>query len=283
MPMVTVIKVFCMGMNQLEQYETTYCTVIKKDTFSEFDKILGKGPPVLKIRRKTRKIEENTMASLTTLTDITKPIDTSGWIPTSWKNDPLTKEQKAALEKIKDMEVESEAKPNEKRMTAGAGGQNDGDNWTKVTNKKSNKAGTSAIMESTIKKVKVTVTICAPKDTSNFSPAKLHIDTLHEIHKCDDSLLVINASGDTKVNIEALMSEARYKKHINLLKSVKETALAPLAYLMNLTGKTNEYKEAIFPFLKKNKIFLYFNPKPGLEHFSAIGVLFGPNPYQDTQ
>jgi hypothetical protein len=30
--------------------------------------------------------------------------------------------------------------------------------------------------------------------------------------------------------------------------------------------------------LKKHKIFIYFNPKPGLEHFSAIGVLFGPNP-----
>jgi hypothetical protein len=42
-------------------------------TFLEFDKILGKGPAVLKIRRKTRKIEENTMASFTMLTDITKP------------------------------------------------------------------------------------------------------------------------------------------------------------------------------------------------------------------
>jgi hypothetical protein len=30
--------------------------------------------------------------------------------------------------------------------------------------------------------------------------------------------------------------------------------------------------------LKKNKIFLYINPKPGLKHFLAIGVLFGPNP-----
>jgi hypothetical protein len=30
--------------------------------------------------------------------------------------------------------------------------------------------------------------------------------------------------------------------------------------------------------LKKNKIFIYFNPKPGLEYFYAIGVLFGPNP-----
>jgi hypothetical protein len=45
-----------------------------------------------------------------------------------------------------------------------------------------------------------------------------------------------------------------------------------------MTAKANDCKEAIFPFLKKHCIFIYFNPKPGLEHFSAIGVLFGPNP-----
>jgi hypothetical protein len=31
MPMVTVIEVFCTGMNQLERYQTAYRTVIKKD------------------------------------------------------------------------------------------------------------------------------------------------------------------------------------------------------------------------------------------------------------
>jgi hypothetical protein len=34
----------------------------------------------------------------------------------------------------------------------------------------------------------------------------------------------------------------------------------------------------MIPFLKKNKVFIYFNQKDGLEHFSAIGVLFGPHP-----
>jgi hypothetical protein len=32
------------------------------------------------------------------------------------------------------------------------------------------------------------------------------------------------------------------------------------------------------PFLKKNKVFIYFNQKEGLEHFAAIGVMFGPHP-----
>jgi hypothetical protein len=34
----------------------------------------------------------------------------------------------------------------------------------------------------------------------------------------------------------------------------------------------------VIPFLKKHKVFIYFNQKEGLEHFAAIGVLFGPHP-----
>jgi hypothetical protein len=51
-----------------------------------------------------------------------------------------------------------------------------------------------------------------------------------------------------------------------------------ISHYIFITEKAGSCKEAIFPFLKKNKIFIYFNPKPGLEHFTAIGVLFGPNP-----
>jgi hypothetical protein len=34
----------------------------------------------------------------------------------------------------------------------------------------------------------------------------------------------------------------------------------------------------MYLFLKKNNVFIYFNQQEGLEHFSAIGVLFGPHP-----
>jgi hypothetical protein len=34
----------------------------------------------------------------------------------------------------------------------------------------------------------------------------------------------------------------------------------------------------MIPFLKKNRVYVHFNQKEGLEHFSAIGVLFGPHP-----
>jgi hypothetical protein len=34
----------------------------------------------------------------------------------------------------------------------------------------------------------------------------------------------------------------------------------------------------MYSFLKKNNVFIYFNQRDGLEHFTAIGVLFGPHP-----
>jgi hypothetical protein len=76
------------------------------------------------------------------------------------------------------------------------------------------------------------------------------------------------------------MPEARYKEMFKPVEKRQGNSISTISisHDIYLTGKTNECKEAIFPFLKKNKIFLYFNPKPGLEHFTAIGVLFGPNP-----
>jgi hypothetical protein len=131
-----------------------------------------------------------------------------------------------------------------------------------------------------MKKVKVTFAVRVPKDTTNFSPAKLHLEALHEIHKIDDSLIVFNFSGEVKVNFETSMSDAQYKEFFHPLE--KRIGRIPgwisISHEVYLTRKASECKEQIFPFLKKNKIFLYINPKPGLEHFAAIGVLFGPNP-----
>jgi hypothetical protein len=153
--------------------------------------------------------------------------------------------------------------------------------WTTVTRKKDVQAKNPESVKSMMKKVRLTLTIRAPKDTSEFSPAKLHIETLHEIHKFDETLMVFNTTGDTRVNIESSISEGRYKE---LFQPVEKclgrgpSSTISISHDIFLTGKANDCKEAIFPFLKKNKIFIYFNPKPGLEHFSAIGVLFGPNP-----
>jgi Holliday junction resolvase RusA-like endonuclease len=150
---------------------------------------------------------------------------------------------------------------------------NDSDNQT-------TKENSIEIPESTLKKVKVTINIRVPKDTEGFSPAKMHIETLHEIHKFDESAIFLNSEGAKQVNIEANIPAKQYKEIFKPME--KRIGRGPTSISIShdicITRKAAEIKEDIFPYLKKNKIFLYFNPKPGLEHFSAIGVLFGPNP-----
>jgi hypothetical protein len=151
--------------------------------------------------------------------------------------------------------------------------------WTKVTNKKDGKVEPNENTDSTMKKVRVTLTIRSTKN-NDFNPAKLHIDMFHELHKFDESLIVFNTNGDNKVNIESSISATRYKELFKPMEKAHKNGIVTvsISHYIFITEKAGSSKEAIFPFLKKNKIFIYFNPKPGLEHFTAIGVLFGPNP-----
>jgi hypothetical protein len=158
---------------------------------------------------------------------------------------------------------------------------NENKDWTKVSRKKDAKTIANEPVPMSMKKVHMTLLIRQPLDPSKpFSPAKLHINTLHEIHKFDESLIVANSAGDKQINIESDMMETKYKENFKPVE--KHVGRGPstvsISHDIYMTGKANECKEAIFPFLKKNRIFIYFNPKPGLEHFMAIGVLFGPNP-----
>jgi hypothetical protein len=153
--------------------------------------------------------------------------------------------------------------------------------WKEVKRTKNTPVERTETAECTMKKVKITVSIRVPREIQDFNPAKLHIDTLHEIHKFDDSLIIMNSSGDTKINIKAMLSEEKYKKTFQPHeKRVGRgpSVLISIAHDICITTTASTIKESIFPFLKKHKIFIYFNPKPGLEHFSAIGLLFGPNP-----
>jgi hypothetical protein len=248
-------------------------------TFSEFYGILGKGPPVLNLRRKTRTIKQTTMVSLLFITDITKPLEISNWIPHNKNNKEMTEEQLEAMKRIKTMD------PTLARSALANTGMELDDAlqesmpWTKVTNKKEGNTESSNNMDSTMKKVRVTLTIRSTKN-NEFNPAKLHIDMLHKLHKFDESLIVFNTTGDKKVNIESLISATRYKELFKPMEKAHNKGIVTVSILhyIFLTEKPGSCKEAIFPFLKKNKIFIYFNPKPGLEHFTAIRVLFGPNP-----
>jgi hypothetical protein len=223
------------------------------------------------------------MASLSVTKDATKPLDTSNWISLDRKPPAKATEKEKAI-KSQDSSAKSTTavQPVPEDMDVEAAIQ-ESIPWTEVKHQKKNNSvedQTTDPMESTLKKVKITINIRVPKDTNDFSPAKLHIDTLHAIHKHDESAIFFNNSGDKIVNIEANLNQTQYKDTFKPVE--KRVGRGPttisISHDICTTCKTSDIKEAIFPYLKKNKIFIYFNPKPGLEHFSAIGVLFGPNP-----
>jgi hypothetical protein len=229
------------------------------------------------------------MASFSVINNATKPLDTSNWIANDKKPPALTKEQKDALGNYGHLVNTTPVQPVPEDMDVDKAIQ-ESVPWTEVKHKNSNTQPAEGKKEEVkltqedkglaMKKVKVTFAVRVPKDTTNFSPAKLHLEALHEIHKIDDSLIIFNFSGEVKVNFKTSMSDAQYKEFFHPLE--KRIGRIPgwisISHEVYLTRKASECKEQIFPFLKKNKIFLYINPKPGLEHFAAIGVLFGPNP-----
>jgi hypothetical protein len=231
------------------------------------------------------------MASFSVIMDATKPLNTSNWIATDSKPLALTKEQKAALGNYEQLTKSNpKVQPVPEDMDVERAIQ-ESVPWTEVKRKISNSQSVDEKLEEvqsmkeeeqelSMKKVKVTFAVRVPKDTSNFSPAKLHIEALHEIHKFDESLIVFNHSGERKVNFETSMTDLQYKETFHPVEKRigRNPGWISITHEIYITNKASECKEAIFPYLKKNKIFLYINQKPGLEHFAAIGVLFGPNP-----
>jgi hypothetical protein len=219
------------------------------------------------------------MASFSVITDVTKPLDTSNWIATDKKPPALTNEQKKALGNYEQLVRKTPLQPVPEDMDVDAAIQ-ESVPWTEVKHKTQSLTieKTKETDDMSMKKVKVTFAIRVPKDTANFSPAKLHLDALHEMHKFDESLIVFNSEGDKKINIKKPMLD--YKETFKPVEKRvgRGTGWISISHVILMTRKASECKEAIFPFLKKNKFFVYINPKPGLEHFAAIGILFGPNP-----
>jgi hypothetical protein len=219
------------------------------------------------------------MASLSFVNDVTKPLDTNNWFPRDKNDKAITKDHMEAMKTIGKMEHNLDRSATVDTNMEIDNAIQESMPWTKVTNKKDGKVESNEDMDSTMKKVRVTLTIRSSKN-NDFNPAKLHIDTLHELHKFDDSLIVFNSTGDSKVNIKSPILEPHYKKLFKPMEKAHNSGIVTvsISHYILLTKNAGRCKEAIFPFIKKNKIFIYFNPKPGLEHFTAIGVLFGPNP-----
>jgi hypothetical protein len=156
--------------------------------------------------------------------------------------------------------------------------------WKQVTNKKPSASRLAKekleSMRSAMKQTKVTVIIRIPKDNSaEFSVADVHSATVRELSKQDSNLVVLDSKGVNHINIYKELSTEKYKEVFQPREKSFANGTAQVSIAHYILSETESFNKALLlPFLKKNGVFIYFNQKEGLEHFTAIGVLFGPHP-----
>jgi hypothetical protein len=163
------------------------------------------------------------------------------------------------------------------------------DNWTEVQSKKNNSSQVRKELEvSNMVKTKVTITLRVPKDKpDDFSAAAIHLATIKEICKQDSKLITLDYSGTNQVNIFKPFSDEKYKEWFQPREKKFAAGGGQVSVAHYVLSETKSFnKTLMYSFLKKNNVFIYFNQREGLEHFTAIGVLFGPHPdyawHQDT-
>jgi hypothetical protein len=153
--------------------------------------------------------------------------------------------------------------------------------WTTVQTKRNSSIMTKEEIEhTTLTKTKLSITIRVPNDPpADFSAAEQHIATLRELSKQDANLIVLNSTGDAQVNIHKAFGHEKYKNFFCPREKNFATGGGQVSISHYVLSETKSFNKALMmPFLRNNKTFIYFNPKDGLEHFAAIGVLFGPHP-----
>jgi hypothetical protein len=222
------------------------------------------------------------------MNDITKPLDTSLWMNRIGKDKVLPKEQQEAMEIMRKMEANSTA-----TTTQHATNTHDGPNittegllnaWKKVINKKSNLSKLSKEkldeMRSAMKMTKVSIIIRIPKEIpSDFSAAEVHTATIRELSKQDSNLVVLDSSGVNHVNIHKAFTPEKYKQAFQPREKKFGNGTAQVSISHFVLSELESFnKTLLLPFLQRNKVFIYFNQREGLEHFAAIGVFFGPHP-----
>jgi hypothetical protein len=186
------------------------------------------------------------MASSSILRDATQSMDTSNWI----------------------------AKPPESNDSG----------WQQVQHKKlclnSISKERLETMHAAMKQTKITVVIRVPQDTEdNYSAAETHLNTIREISKQDSNLVVLDLKGINHVNIHKAFSAEKYKEFFNPREKKIPNGTIQVSVAHYILSETESFnKMLLIPFLKKNRVYVHFNRKDGLERFSAIGVLFGPHP-----
>jgi hypothetical protein len=228
------------------------------------------------------------MATVPVVNDVTQPLNTSNWVNFDKKKDAMTKEQ---LEALKDFvkSIEKSTPPEDMDVEAAI---QESMPWTEVKNKKETpdinkkpsfnskaKAKLDA-MKSAMKKTKLSIVIRIPNDApDDYSVAETHFATIREISKQDSNLIVLDSKGNNQVNIHKSFGPDKYKEAFQPREKNFNNGTVQVSIAHYILSEVENFsKSLLINFLRKNKVFIYFNQRDGLEHFSPIGVLFGPHP-----
>jgi hypothetical protein len=135
-------------------------------------------------------------------------------------------------------------------------------------------------MRSAMKSTKVTIIIRIPSDAADdYSAAEVHYATIKELSKQDSNMVVLDNKGTTQINYHKAIGQEKYRDLFKPREKTLNNGAAQVSVAHHILSNIDNFnKTLMIPFLKKNKVFIYFNQKDGLEHFAAIGVMFGPHP-----
>jgi hypothetical protein len=153
--------------------------------------------------------------------------------------------------------------------------------WTQVTNKRATMAKETLLEKmSSMTKTKITIMIRVPSDAAaDYSAAEVHIATIRELGKQDANMIVLDHAGKSHVNIHKAFGQDKYKEYFQPREKPFRNGSVQVSVAHHiLTDNSSFNKALLIPFLKKHNVYIFFNQKDGLEHFAAIGVLFGPHP-----
>jgi hypothetical protein len=157
------------------------------------------------------------------------------------------------------------------------------DGWKLIQNKKSSMNNISRerleSMCAAMHQTKITVVLRVPQDTEEFSAAETHLNTIRELTKQDSNLVVLDSKGVNHVNIHKAFNADKYIEYFQPREKKLPNGTIQISVAHHVLSEISNFNKALLiPFLKKNRVYVHFNQKEGLEHFSAIGVIFGPHP-----
>jgi hypothetical protein len=155
------------------------------------------------------------------------------------------------------------------------------DDWKTVNNKKGHLTQEKLEEKLTsMHKTKITIMIRVPTDaTAEYSTAEVHIATIRELSKQDANIIVLNHSRTSQVNIQKSFGHDKYKEFFKPREKPFRNGSVQVSVAHHLLSEVTSFNKALLlPFLKMNKVFIFFNQKDRLEHFAPIHVLFGPHP-----